>query len=424
MSYILDSLTASPSAVYAFRIMVNGYSGYCCKVRNSTSGNEVDVSFDGTEKLSTSSAVTPTTWGSTLGAFMSTDEVTMVTWYDQSGNSYNASNATSSAQPIIASGGSLNTDSGGNLGAEYYSTTQRSLDVTATLSWSQPFTFNQVLDGDTSAANFIRDYSGFNVYMQFSSGFNAYRMGTNVVGSKTYASGDSLALGIHTCKFNGASSYGYLSGTASSVLDLGSQVINDFIIGQAWRGEINEVIAFESAISDTDRRYLETDQADYYTITHADPLYPTGSVTNKTLTASVDVSTSIQRTTNKTLTASVDTSASIQRTTNKNLIANTSVDSSLSRITNKNIVGNTSVDSNFSRSVSKNITANVSVSSEIRRITYRILSCSVDTSGSITRSYLVPKTLTANVGVSTSIDRETTAAGTGNRRRRKFILIN
>ena len=66
---ILDSLTASAVAAYSIRKLRTAYSGNVVKIRRSSDNNEVDVAFDTNDTISGTSAVSPTTWGSTLSAF-------------------------------------------------------------------------------------------------------------------------------------------------------------------------------------------------------------------------------------------------------------------------------------------------------------------------------------------------------------------
>jgi hypothetical protein len=70
------------------------YTGYCMKVREDSGDTEADIGFDGSGDLDT--AAIATHCGSANGY--------VVTWYDQSGNSNNATQSTAGSQPQIYNG--------------------------------------------------------------------------------------------------------------------------------------------------------------------------------------------------------------------------------------------------------------------------------------------------------------------------------
>ena len=92
----LDEVGATSSntlVAYGLRKLTNAYSGSALRVRNSV-GAIGDLAFYSSNEVSTSSIVTiTTTAGSfllnstyTLSAFANGNNVTVQTWYDQSGN--------------------------------------------------------------------------------------------------------------------------------------------------------------------------------------------------------------------------------------------------------------------------------------------------------------------------------------------------
>jgi len=91
---ILDTYTGA-TAAYSFRKLRSGYSGNCIKVRND-SGTELDIGFVN-DYLDTS----------TLSTHCGSGGGQIVLWYDQSGNSRDASQSTVSMMPTIFSSGSL-----------------------------------------------------------------------------------------------------------------------------------------------------------------------------------------------------------------------------------------------------------------------------------------------------------------------------
>ena len=116
-SLLLD-LYPSAAAAYSLRKLRTAYSGSAVRVRASTSGAEGDVSFDVNSTISASSTLTVTAVGTsglsigqqvTFSTFWnaggSNQNVFVTTWYDQSGNARNATQATQASQPQIVSSG-------------------------------------------------------------------------------------------------------------------------------------------------------------------------------------------------------------------------------------------------------------------------------------------------------------------------------
>ena len=98
---LLDTYTGA-SAAYSVRKLDKDYTGYAMKVREDSGDTEADIGFDSNGDLDT--AAIATHCGSANGY--------VVTWYDQSGNSNNATQSTSSAQPQIYNGTAVITENG------------------------------------------------------------------------------------------------------------------------------------------------------------------------------------------------------------------------------------------------------------------------------------------------------------------------
>ena len=89
VSYLLDDY-GSATVAYSLR-KLSSSSTYAVTVRRSSDNATLDVGFSG-EDLDTAS----------LLSWASTDTVYVTKWYDQSGNSNDAIQTTTTAQPIIA----------------------------------------------------------------------------------------------------------------------------------------------------------------------------------------------------------------------------------------------------------------------------------------------------------------------------------
>jgi len=113
----LDEVGATSSntlIAFGLRKLSNNYSGPVLRVRNSV-GAIGDFAFDSNDEVSTSSVVTITTAAGsfllnsthTLTQFAASGDVTVRTWYDQSGNARHISQATTTSQPYLMSSGAF-----------------------------------------------------------------------------------------------------------------------------------------------------------------------------------------------------------------------------------------------------------------------------------------------------------------------------
>lgn len=98
---LLDTYTGA-AAAYSLRKLRSAYTGYAIKVRRSSDNTEQDIGFSSTFGLDTSS----------LTSFCGAGNGFVTTWYDQSGNGYNATQTTAANQPQIVSGGNVLTTNG------------------------------------------------------------------------------------------------------------------------------------------------------------------------------------------------------------------------------------------------------------------------------------------------------------------------
>ena len=98
---LLDRFAEGMAAAYYSGKLLTNYTGNAIRVRRSSDNAEADIGFDGTD-LDTSS----------LTSFCSGTDGFVTTWYDQSGNGNNATQATAASQPKIVSSGSVITVNG------------------------------------------------------------------------------------------------------------------------------------------------------------------------------------------------------------------------------------------------------------------------------------------------------------------------
>ena len=94
-SLLLDTYSGA-AAAYSLRKLRTAYTGAAIRVRRSSDNTETDIGFSGSGLDTT-----------TLTTFVGAGNGNVVTWYDQSGNGKDASNATLADQPQIVNAGSV-----------------------------------------------------------------------------------------------------------------------------------------------------------------------------------------------------------------------------------------------------------------------------------------------------------------------------
>lgn len=97
---LLDTYTGA-AAAYSLRLLRTAYTGSAIRVRRASDNSEQDIGFSNNELDTTS-----------LTSFCSGTDGFVTTWYDQSGNSNDATQSTAANQPQIVSGGSVITENG------------------------------------------------------------------------------------------------------------------------------------------------------------------------------------------------------------------------------------------------------------------------------------------------------------------------
>jgi hypothetical protein len=100
-SLLLD-LYPSAAAAYSVRLLRTAYTGNAIRVRRSSDNAEQNIGFTALGNLDTTALTT----------FCSGTNGFVTTWYDQSGNGYNATQGTAANQPQIVSSGSVLTTNG------------------------------------------------------------------------------------------------------------------------------------------------------------------------------------------------------------------------------------------------------------------------------------------------------------------------
>ena len=137
-SYLLD--TYSATAAYSLRQLKTGVTSVV-RVRRSSDNREAN--FTPTEITD-----------GTLTGFCGGGDGFVVTWYDQSGNSNDATQSTAASQPQIVSSGSLIATAGGNYGVDFDGSNDR-ITLGTPISTTQLFYSTSVFERLTSGIRSI-----------------------------------------------------------------------------------------------------------------------------------------------------------------------------------------------------------------------------------------------------------------------------
>ena len=197
------------------------------------------------------------------------------TWYDQSGNSNDVTQATAGSQPKIVNAGSLVTV-GGRASFKFDGSSDFLERETYTQgSLSQPNTFFSVAELDAYADENRKVYDG-----HVSTARNMLQLNTAGNGQFAHFAGTVAATGedadadrhLFTSLINGASSDLRIDGTSKATGNTASQAMTGIVIGannvptsNFWDGDIQEIIIYNSNQSSTTTA-VETNINSHYSI--------------------------------------------------------------------------------------------------------------------------------------------------------------
>ena len=256
---LLDTYSGA-AAAYSLRQLSSTYSGDAIVVRRASDNTTQSIGFVNNELDTT-----------TLESFCSGTDGFVTTWYDQSGNGNDATNASASAQPQIVLSGSTILENG---------KATLSLDHTAL----------QKLTGATGYD--ISTFTQFSVAKQLGDSFLFSIQTSNSAGIRQQVNGSTFTSRITTSNisvtssptannqflltslYDGTNGYTYLNNTqsASATLSVSDVSSANMEIGSAsavnastFGGTIQEMIFYESDES-TNRSGIETNINDFYSI--------------------------------------------------------------------------------------------------------------------------------------------------------------
>jgi hypothetical protein len=187
---ILDDYPNAYTA-YSFRKLRTAYTGDCIRVRRSNDNIETNIGFTSSGVLDTTALLTFT--GSNTGF--------VTTWYDQSGNSRNAIQATVGNQPRIVISGVLQSTNG--FPAFITSGANAGLRMTTAIAITNPYTIMHVAYLTSASSSGFRNFGalGANVSsLYYDPSANIALTSTGGIGisiAKSFPTRNELAFGIN-----------------------------------------------------------------------------------------------------------------------------------------------------------------------------------------------------------------------------------
>lgn len=265
---VLDKLTAAPVAAWSLRRLGSHYTGPSINVLRDSDNATRDIGFTPAGDLDLA----------TLRAFVGSANGYVTSWYDQSGNALHLSQSMTARQPLIVTGGVVNSLSPGSrqpgiLASATASSIQELVASGNKLNLSQPFTrssVNGIPAGAASSSFFILTGSTNTSIIALNAVNLKYQM---VDYSAVLTSGKTVGAGNANCvteNYNATSSSIVVNnGTTSGSTGSGGDGINLTAVGALSEiagatAIFGEVIQFGALLSSADQSALTNNQMAYW----------------------------------------------------------------------------------------------------------------------------------------------------------------
>jgi len=260
-SFVLDNISKSPTVAYSVRKLSKTYHGFCLRVRRSSDNALLDIGFDANGDLDTISMI----------SFVGSSNGFVAVWYDQSGNQNNLKQVTQIYQPKIINSGVLITSNGKPFVGFYgtpSSTNYNHMDVSGgqVANNEQLFIVNKFGSAAGSDGFLLGHTSYFNYHSMPSTNlFHSQYANSSVYSGTLFINGvsfsPSLAPFHSDLKVISLQPLNPTSGAEWNVIgrDRGSHLTNN-------GGGYSEIYSFASAITTTERQFIENNIIYYYSL--------------------------------------------------------------------------------------------------------------------------------------------------------------
>jgi hypothetical protein len=256
---ILDRVTTAPYSAYSVRQLYSSYTGSALRVRRASDNTEQDIGFVSGGTLNVTA----------LATFCSGTNGFVTTWYDQTGNNRNLTQATQAAQPQIVSAGTyLKQDNSPAL----VCAAGQWMTLTAA-TFTQPFSRSSVFQIDSRVAG--------HTLLGASSTGTSGRLYEDTTSSLSMDAGTSVQIntangtgtnGQYTIAelYNNASSTRSLNGVVATINPgtgsiTGLNINADYLGSSLAATRFVEVIFWNTALDITSRQTLTLNQRSYFT---------------------------------------------------------------------------------------------------------------------------------------------------------------
>jgi hypothetical protein len=257
---ILDVSSVAAAAAYSVRRLRSAHGGPALRVRRASDNAEQDIGINSSGNLDTTS----------LLAFCSATDGFVVTWYDQSGNVRDLTQATAANQPRIVTSGALSITLNGRPGIVFDGVN----DSMSAASWgtiSQPFSRHYVATKRATEGHLINSIGGSPNAADYAVSATESALFAGSVGASIAWNNNASA--VLTSTYSGASSTYRLNGVSSAAADTGALGYAGVRVG-SFNGSLNfhgadmyELIITLPPLSSPG--VLERNQGAYYGITVA-----------------------------------------------------------------------------------------------------------------------------------------------------------
>lgn len=269
--FVLDNVGVNSVGAYSLRKLRKNYSGPAIRVRRTSDNAQSDIQFTGNGDLNTTS----------LLSFAGAGSAFVVTMYDQSGNSKNATQASASDQPQIVNSGSLFNINGKPqmyldatdylIGSDLMGSSASEIVVFTTI---QTYATSNGIYGNVSFA--LNISPRFWVHLPFNDGNIYFDAGDAVSPNRIVATGqfsnatlyqftfvNSVSSSYQAIRKNGAVIASDATGhtVATSLVSLSRQG------PEGVQGYLSEFIFYESSLSTNSIKVVEKNQGSYFGIT-------------------------------------------------------------------------------------------------------------------------------------------------------------
>jgi len=257
---LLDTYSGA-AAAYSLRLLRTAYTGFAIKVQDNVGGATQDIGFNVFGELDTVS----------LLQYAGSNDVFVVTWFDQSGNGIDATQGTSANRPKIYDG-TTGVVTEGDKPSMDMSSNQRRLQYNSVLL-SQPLSF--FITGNNGTQAYAAFFDKFGSYPYDSTNRVLFHDGgsirtLNAGTSLTYTSSSNV-YALRTAILDSTNSSVHFNGSQKASGDAGSSDLNFGLIGNAGFlnatqiGKLQEFIIYESNQSDN-RPSIEENINTFYSI--------------------------------------------------------------------------------------------------------------------------------------------------------------